>query len=102
MSMSKKDLTKHYHPRNDWVLIRIVDIDMTESGIVIPQVSEEGKQFHVISFGPKVENLAVGDIVLLSGLRDVHYFEVPGVQNLMLIQQGLVVAVVGNVKTLTE
>ena len=41
-----------YKPRNDYVLVKIVDLGETPSGIATPQTSIHGKEFHVLADGP--------------------------------------------------
>lgn len=86
--------TRTYRPRNDWVLIRIKNVDKNAAGIVLPQISAQSKEFVVVMCGPDVNALEVGDKVVLSGLRDVTYFEVPAEPELILVKQENVVVVV--------
>ena len=86
------ELKANYVCRNDYCLIRMTQIGES-NGIAIPEVSIEGKQFHVIAKGPKVEQLEVGDRVLMVGKLNDTYWEVPGVRNLLLIKEQNVVLI---------
>mgnify|MGYP001568891782 CR=1 FL=1 len=80
-------------PRNDWVLIEIVEVGETPSGIAIPQISVEGKEFYVRNVGPKVEDLVIGNRVLMIGRQGVDYFPLPRSSTLFMIQEKQVVLV---------
>ena len=57
-----------YYPRNDFVIIQAIKRDtMPNSAIGIPQNSSWGEEYIVHAIGPKVENLKVGDKVMLIG-----------------------------------
>ncbi len=78
--------------RNDTVLVRIIDKGELR-GIAIPEISIEGKEFHVIAKGPKVEGLEVGDKVLMTGVKNATYFVLPFARDLILVRQDDVVLV---------
>lgn len=50
----------NFHPRNDWCLLRIVEVGETDSGIAVPQIAVEGKEFVIVAVGDKVEGLRAG------------------------------------------
>lgn len=79
--------------RNDNVLIRIVQVGKTDSGVLLPEISVEGKLFCVEAVGPKVDDLKVGDKVIMVGEINVDYGYVPGMKDLLCIKQGNVVLV---------
>lgn len=83
-----------FHPRNDFVLIRIEEVGQTPSGIAIPQISVEGKKFLIEATGPDVEDLEVGDSVLMTGELGKDYSFLPGRNDLLVIRQGNVVLVI--------
>ena len=87
-----------YKPRNDYVLVKIVDLGETPSGIATPQTSIHGKEFHVLAVGPKVDGLKVGDKVLMLGKVNVEYFQLPMAKDLIAIKQEHVVLVVDDGK----
>lgn len=91
-------MTVKYRPRNDMVLIRQVDHGKTKSGIAIPQISIQGKGFFVEAVGPDVENLKVGDKVLMTGTLGGTYFEVPFDKDLMVMRQEFVILIVEEVE----
>lgn len=73
-------------PRNDYVLVRIEKIDPGD-GIAMPDTAIEGKRFVVAAVGPKVEDLALGDEVLMKGDMGVDCAQVPRELNLVIIQE---------------
>lgn len=80
-------------PRSDYVLVRMTQKGES-NGIAIPEVSAEGKEFHVVAVGPKVDDtLKVGDQVLMVGRINDTYHEVPGCRNLLLVKEANVVLV---------
>lgn len=60
-------MSTKYNPRNDFVIIRAVKRDATPTGIGIPQNSAWGEEYIVEAIGPKVENLKIGDKVMMIG-----------------------------------
>lgn len=82
-----------YKPRNDFVLIRIIDKGETDSGIAVPDLAIEGKEFVVEAVGPKVEGLVEGDKVLMIGQPGVSFFPLPKRKDLLVLQQEFVVLV---------
>ena len=82
-----------FRPRNDYVLIRIVELGQNPAGIAIPQISAQGKEFHVVAVGPDVEDLDVGDKVLMLGSKNTTYFELPNSKDLIVMKEENVVLV---------
>lgn len=80
-------------PRNDFVLVRIVSIGETESGIQLPDYSIEGKEFVVDAIGPDVENLNVGDKILAIGTIGQDLVYLPRRKDLFLTKQNNIVVV---------
>ncbi len=80
-------------PRNDWVLIEIIELGKTPSGIAIPEISVEGKEFYVRNIGPKVEDLQIGDRVLMIGRQGVDYFPLPRSSTLIIMREKDVILV---------
>jgi len=62
--------TKKYrvHPRHHWVLVKTIQLQqvLSEGGVVIDKSQARTLQAEVVDFGPKVEGLSIGDIVLIS------------------------------------
>ena len=77
-------MTAKMIPRNDRVLCRIVKIDLVR-GMIMPDISQEGSQYIVEAVGPLVTDIKVGDKVLASGIKDVHWGFVPGHSDLFVI-----------------
>lgn len=75
-----------FNPRNDLVIVRIVYVNSVK-GIAMPQSSIDGKEFHVVAFGPKVEGLKEGDKVMMTGNLNEHYHQIPGQSNLIIVKQ---------------
>ncbi len=68
--------------RNDCVIVRRVVHDEVR-GLKMPQSSLEGKDYFVHAVGQKVENLNVGDQVIITGRKDHEWIEVPGEPDLI-------------------
>jgi len=79
--------------RNDFVLIRVVDVGMSEGGVAIPQISIQGKEFHVEAVGPDVNELEVGDKVMMIGKQWNEYYPLPNCKDLLVIKQEFIVLV---------
>jgi co-chaperonin GroES (HSP10) len=82
-----------YKPRNDNVLIRLVRRDKV-GGIAVPQVSSEGRSYVVEGLGPKVEGLALGNQVMMTGQVKVDWDFLPGETDLLIIRQENVLCVI--------
>ena len=91
-----------YRPRGDFVLIRIVELGQTVSGIAMPQTAVQGKEFQVVAIGPQVDDLMEGDKVLMIGKLNTDYFALPNSKELIVIKQEYVVLVVEHDGTDTE
>ena len=83
----------NFRPRNDFVLIKIVDVGESPGGVAIPQISVQGKEFHVVATGPKVFDLHVGDQVLMVGKQGIDYYPLPNSIDLLVIKQEHVVLI---------
>lgn len=81
-----------YHPRNDWVLVKVGPRRKIR-GLEMPEKSIEGKLFTVQAVGPQVQTLKVGDSVLMGGVLNETYYQVPGTPDLIVIKQDLVILV---------
>ena len=76
-----------YCPRNDYVLVKIVDLGKSPGGVLTPQAAIEGKEFFVEAKGPDVKHLEVGDKVLMIGVLKEDYAYLPSSKDLILIKQ---------------
>lgn len=83
-----------YIPRNDFVLIEVVRVPETDSGIAVPDDSIEGKAFIVRGIGPKVEGLKVGDQVFPMGRKHESYWELPNRRDLLVLKQECVAVII--------
>jgi NADPH:quinone reductase-like Zn-dependent oxidoreductase len=77
----------NYQPRNDKVLVRVLSIGKSEGGVALPEISIEGKEFVVEAVGPKVEDLEVGDRVLMIGKINEDYCFLPRSHELLVIPE---------------
>ncbi len=75
-------------PRNDGVVIRRVKVGQTEKGVYLPDASIEGVRHIVVAKGPKVEDLEVGDNVLLMGTKGQDYGFIPNTPDLIFTKEG--------------
>lgn len=76
-----------YRPRNELVLIRIETVDTNKAGIALPQQSLESRKYIVEAKGPKVEDLEVGDKVLMNGEQGQDWNYMPGCNDLLITHQ---------------
>lgn len=74
-------------PRNDFVLVRIIDKGETPSGIAVSDFSQEGKIYVVESVGSKVENLKKGDKVLVIGAENTTYSFLPNSRDMFIAKE---------------
>ena len=82
-----------YRPRNDYCLIKVTSLGLTPSGLAMPDVSVQGKEYFVVAKGPMVEDLAVGDKVLMVGSPNEDYAYLPNSKELLIIKQANIVLV---------
>jgi len=82
-----------FRPRNDFVLVKIIDLGVNEAGIAMPQMSIQGKRFEVVAIGPDVEDLHVGESVLMIGQVGDNYYPLPNSKDLLVIRQENVVLI---------
>ena len=57
-------MAKKYVPRNDFVIVRRVRLDLTPGGVAVSDQSQEAYKHVVEAVGPKVEHLKKGDEIL--------------------------------------
>ncbi len=82
-----KKLAKRYHPRKDLVFFKEVTIDKSAGGVVIPEISIEGKAWYVISAGPDVDDLKTGDRIMVIGTLRQDLMPLPGAKDLLVARQ---------------
>lgn len=82
-----KKVDSMIQPRNDMVLVRIIEKGKTLSGIALPNRAAEGVDYIVAAIGPKVEGLEVGDRVMVIGRRGFEWDVIPGEKDLFLIKE---------------
>jgi len=81
-----------YVPRNDFVVVRLIDLGKSAAGVIIPSISREGKEMRVVAIGDKVENLKIGDSVLIS--QSVDTFPLPNEKDLFAVKQDCIAVVI--------
>ncbi len=84
----------NFRCRNNNVLIQMTNVGETDTGIALPDIAVQGKKFHVVGKGPKVEDLQIGDEVLMTGLKNTTYFELPFAHDLIMTLEEYVVLVI--------
>ena len=82
-----------WHPRNDFVLIRIDKVVKAEDELAFSDHAIQGKEFVVEAMGPLVEGLEIGDKVMMLGNLGATFFELPNDRNRIAIKQEHVVLV---------
>ncbi len=90
-----KDLV--FRPRNELVIVRVETIDKNRAGIALPGTSLESKKYIVTSVGPKVEDLKVGDRVLINGEKGQEWQNIPGYNDLIVTHQQFVSLIIEEV-----
>ncbi len=82
-----------FRARNSYVILRQVRLGRFGE-LAMPDQAAQGMKFVVTSKGPKVEDLEVGDEVMICGGKDQTYFDVVGSKDLIIIDERLVPYVV--------
>jgi hypothetical protein len=85
MARTNLKYTKRYTMRNDLVLLRRT-IEKV-GGLVMPDLSSEGKVYTVIGMGPKVENLEIGDVIFLFAEKGDPFFNIPEEEDLLSVRE---------------
>lgn len=75
-----------YQPRNTLVLIQIINLGKV-GNVAMPDIAEAGKKNIVEAIGPKVEDLQVGDDVLVVGEEGKDFFFLPGTRRLLVTKE---------------
>ncbi len=76
-----------YRPRNDYVVLKLSNIDKTAAGVVIPKANAEGRIWTVVTCGPKVEDLKPGDVVTPMGEVGQDIALLPREMDLYILRQ---------------
>ena len=84
----------NYRPRNDVVLLRLLKRGVTESGIHLPQISEDDREWIVEGCGPDAKGLIRGDRVIVL-LTQGSLVSIPGESDLFAVRQESILAIVG-------
>mgnify|MGYP001596401512 CR=1 FL=1 len=82
-----------YRPRNDYVVLRLHNMDKTPAGVVIPKANAEGRVWTVVATGPKVEDLKVGDVVNPMGEVGQDIALLPRERDLYITREGNILMV---------
>lgn len=78
-------VAKKYTPRNDFVIVRRVRLDLTPGGVAVSDQASEAYEHFVEAVGPKVEHLKKGDkiLALLVDGEAQNYVIIPNERNLL-------------------
>lgn len=79
-------MSQKHKPRNDFVLVRKIQLGKTPSGIHVGDETDEGLEFRVVAAGPKVTDLKKDDKVLVIAARDSFMF-LPNSKDLFVTRQ---------------
>jgi hypothetical protein len=82
-----------FSPRNDFVLVRIVDKGFV-GNLAVPGRSAQGKQYFIVAKGPDVKDLKVDDQVLCIGQVGQDVILLPDHNDLLVTKQNNVILVV--------
>ena len=82
-----------YAPRKKFVLLQLVYVPHTKTGVHLPQRSAEGTKWIVVAKGPDVEDLEVGDEVVVMGIvqtpeQEGSIVPVPRMKGVFLTDEG--------------
>ena len=86
-------MTNKYQPRGNFVVFQQRNKG-TLRGVAIPDRAAEGKELVVIAIGPDVEDLAVGDLVLVIGAVGVDTITLPNERDLYMTRETNVALIV--------
>lgn len=86
-------MTNKYQPRNDFVVFQQRNKG-TLRGVAIPDQAVEGKELVVVAVGPMVEDLEVGDLVLVIGQVGQDTVTLPNERDLYMTRESNVALIV--------
>lgn len=94
MARTNEKTPVRYRMRHDQVLIKKTRVERVH-GLFMPEASIQGNQFIVQAVGPDVrDDLKVGDVVLMKGVRGAEYCELPNDNSLLVIADENIMLVV--------
>jgi hypothetical protein len=76
--------------RNEFVLVKIITKGETTTGIALPDASQEGKDYIVMAIGPKVEDLDVGDKIMVIGQANSTFAFLPSSNELFITSEAFI------------
>lgn len=85
---------EHSIPRGDNVLVRLVKKGKSVGGVHIPATSFQGNRYLVVACGPKVEGLAPGDFVMMTGQQKVDWDFLPLSGDMIVIREANILLVI--------
>ena len=83
----------NFQLRGDLVLVRKQKRGIVR-GLAMPERSAEGMDFFVEGFGPDVQDLKLGDQIMLMGKGTEQFYPCPGYPNHLVAKQELVAYVI--------
>ena len=87
-------MTKKYRCRKDFVLFRFVDKGKSSGGVHIPEIAEQGKQRVIVAIGKDVDDLFIGDEVLVIGAIGENVIPLPDEKDLFMTRENNVALVI--------
>lgn len=87
-------MSNKYVPRNDFVILRLVDGNASKGGVALPETSREGHKWYVVAFGPNVSGMEVGDRVLVIGTLGQDVILLPAERKLFTTKEANVLLVI--------
>jgi hypothetical protein len=86
-----------FHPRNDFVLLRLIQADKSAGGVVLPEKTQEGVRWKVVEVGPDVKGLEEGQLCFIIGTLGEDVVALPrgfpGAKGLVVTRQSNVVLI---------
>lgn len=85
-----------FHPREDYMLVRPLKRELSKIIHVVSNQSDQGTigaQGEIVSIGPDVAHVSVGDVVLYGG-EGLGCIDYPGLEDCKIIQEGDAVGIV--------
>lgn len=86
-------MSRSYKVRNDFVIVKVTTTNVV-GNIRVSDNAQEGKVYTIVAFGPRVENMAVGDRVTLWADQNTVFFQIPGERDLVIIKEANISSVI--------